>query len=82
MTMKREQHTNGSKTEVKLWEYFYRVRVPYLQSRTVEDIRTTGVNVTGIPSIDNDIKNQLITSINLNKSNICTWLSIYNNQWA
>lgn len=61
MSMKREQHANTSKTEVKVWEYFYRVRVPYLQSRTNEDIRRTGVNVTGIPSIDNDIKNQLVT---------------------
>lgn len=61
MSMNREKHFNNSGTDTKLWEYFYRVRVPYLQSRSIQDIRTTGVNITGIASIDDDIKNQLVT---------------------
>lgn len=49
-------------TTVKLWDYLYKVRVPYLASRTVEDVREKGVVVTGIPEIDNDIQNQLLTT--------------------
>ncbi len=47
-------------TTKKLWEYYYRVRMPYLQTRTIEDIREKGVVVSGVSSYDRDIPNQLI----------------------
>ncbi len=46
----------------KINNYYYKCRFSYLQSRTVEDIKNTGVVVTGIREIDKDIDNQLITS--------------------
>ena len=52
---------NPVDTTVKLWEYFYKVRVPYLQSRTVEDIRTFGTNISGIKVIDDAKMTELIT---------------------
>lgn len=50
-------------TSESLWENYYKVRLPYLQSRSIEDIRRTGVVITGIPAIDNDIQNQWITTM-------------------
>lgn len=50
-------------TTSKLWEWYYLVRVPYLMSRTVDDIRRTGVVISGIPEIDRDIVNQLTTTM-------------------
>lgn len=47
-------------TTKKLWEYYYRVRMPYMQTRTVQDIREKGTVVSGIPSYDRDIPNQLV----------------------
>lgn len=47
----------------KLWGYYYQVRVPYLQSRTVDDVRRHGVNVSGVKAIDEDIHNQWITTM-------------------
>ena len=46
-----------------IWEYLYKVRVPYLQSRTLEDIRDHGVVLSGVPEIDRDIQNQWITTM-------------------
>lgn len=49
-------------TTVALWEYLYKVRIPYLQSRTIEDIREKGTVISGIASYDADIKNQMQTT--------------------
>lgn len=46
----------------KITGYYYKCRFSYLQSRTVEDIKNTGVVITGIKEIDKDIDNQLITT--------------------
>lgn len=46
----------------KITNYYYKCRFSYLQSRTVEDIKNTGVVVTGISEIDKDIDNQLVTT--------------------
>lgn len=46
-----------------LWEYYFKVRMPYLQTRSLQDIRNTGVAVTGIREIDNDIPNQQLTTM-------------------
>lgn len=49
-------------TTVDLWEIYYKVRLPYLQSRTLDDIREKGTIVSGIPAYDNDVHNQLFTT--------------------
>lgn len=49
-------------TTEKITGFYYKVRFSYLQSRTVDDLKNTGVVVTGIKEIDKDIENQLITS--------------------
>lgn len=46
-----------------LWEYYFMVRMPYLQTRSLQDIKNTGVAVTGIREIDNDIPNQMQTTM-------------------
>lgn len=46
-----------------LWEYYFKVRMPYLQTRSLQDIKNTGVAVTGIREIDNDIPNQQLTTM-------------------
>jgi hypothetical protein len=35
--------------------------MPYQQTRTIEDLRAHGTVVSGIPSYDNDISNQMVT---------------------
>lgn len=57
---KTEAHID---TTSKLWDYYYQVRVPYLQSRTIDDVRRHGVNVSGIAEIDKDIPNQWMTTM-------------------
>ncbi len=42
----------------KLFTNIYMCSVPAFQSRTIEDISQNGVYVTGIPSIDNETKNE------------------------
>lgn len=48
-------------TTVAIWEYLYKVRVPYLQSRHIEDIQQHGVVLTGVREIDNDLRSQMQT---------------------
>ncbi len=55
-------------TTTLLWDYYYRVKLPYLQTRTTDELKNLGVNVSGIPAIDNDIPNQeFVTMISINK---------------
>lgn len=50
-------------TTVNLWEWYFKVRVPYLQSRSIEELRLTGTVLSGVKEIDNDIKNQWLTTM-------------------
>jgi len=50
-------------TTTKLWDYLYKVRVPYIQSRHIGDIREHGVRVSGIKEVDKDIINQWFTTM-------------------
>jgi len=50
-------------TTVNLWDYYFKIRVPYLQSRSMDYIKRYGVNITGIAEIDKDINNQLLTTM-------------------
>jgi len=49
-------------TSEKITGFYYKVRFSYLQSRTVNDLKNTGVVITGVREIDKDIENQLITT--------------------
>lgn len=44
-------------TTKKLWDYLYRVSLPYQQSRHEEDIRKHGTRVSGIEAYDRDQHN-------------------------
>lgn len=50
-------------TTVKLWEWYFKVRVPYLQSRSIEELRLTGTVISGNKDVDADIKNQWLTTM-------------------
>ncbi len=55
-------------TTVKLWDHLYKVRIPYLASRSIEDIREKGTVISGIESYDADIPNQMQTTyLNIDK---------------
>ena len=61
--MNRSRHTVlNSDTDILIWERLFKVRVPHLQSRTLEDIADTGVVLSGVPEIDRDIPNQWLTT--------------------
>lgn len=45
-----------------IWSDLYRVRVPMLGSRSIEDIRMRGVVLSGNKDVDRDIENRLITT--------------------
>lgn len=47
-------------TTAKIWEWYYKARIPYLASRTIDDIRKHGTRVSGNKEVDRDIGNQLI----------------------
>lgn len=47
-------------TTIKIFDYLYRVRINYMLSRSVEDLRQNGMTISGIASYDADIKNQMI----------------------
>lgn len=45
-----------------IWDYYFKVRISYLQARSIDHIKLLGVNITGNKDVDNDIENQLITT--------------------
>lgn len=45
-------------TTKKLFDYLYRVSMPYQLTRHEEDIRKFGTRITGVKAIDSDINNQ------------------------
>lgn len=47
--------------ESKIWEYYYKCRIHAFLSRSVEDIRENGITVTGIPDLDEAMKNDWIS---------------------
>jgi hypothetical protein len=47
----------------KIWTHLYRVRLPYLKSRTISDIKEKGVVLSGVPEIDRDIRNQWMVTM-------------------
>jgi len=48
-------------TTIRIFDYLYRVRINYMMSRSIEDVRRNGTTVSGIASYDADIKNQMIS---------------------
>jgi hypothetical protein len=49
-------------TTKNIWEYLFMARVPLLQSMSVEQMRKTGVRVSGNKVDDNNIKNEWLTT--------------------
>lgn len=47
-------------TTIKIFDYLYRVRINYMLSRSVEDLKQNGTTISGIASYDADIGNQMI----------------------
>jgi len=50
-------------TSVNIWDYYFKVRIPYLQSRTIEDIRKFGVTLSGVRAIDSSVDSEWITTM-------------------
>lgn len=53
---------NVNKYTDAIWSDLYRVRVPMLGSRSIEDIRMRGVVISGNKDVDRDIENRLIVT--------------------
>jgi hypothetical protein len=49
-------------TSIKIWEWLFRVSIPYLQSRTMEDLKRYGVTLTGIQEYDEAVNEEWITT--------------------
>lgn len=47
-------------TTSKIWEWYYKARLPYLASRTIDDIKKHGTRVSGNKEIDKEIGSQMI----------------------
>lgn len=50
-------------TTVNIWEWYFKVKVPYLQSRPIELMKLIGTPVSGVKEIDKDIQNQWIVTM-------------------
>lgn len=50
-------------TTDKLWDDLYRVRMPYALSRSIGEIQTYGLRVSGIKDIDKGMRNEIITTM-------------------
>ncbi len=50
-------------TTIMLWEWYFKVRVPWLQSRPIEELKLLGTPISGNKDVDADIKNQWLTTM-------------------
>lgn len=50
-------------TTKNIWEWYFKVRVPYQQTRSVEEIRLFGTPVSGHKGYDNELPNQWMTTM-------------------
>lgn len=53
----------GRDTSKPLWENYYLARVPYIQSTSVDYMRTIGTYVTGDREVDKALSNQWVTTM-------------------
>jgi hypothetical protein len=59
--------TPSKKTYNPLWDEYFAVRMLYLHSRSVEQIRAYGQRISGIPEIDRGLpKQEITTELNIN----------------
>lgn len=56
-----ENKKSGLNTTDHIFDYHYKVRVPTLMSRSIEDIQASGVVLSGIPEFDKGIETELST---------------------
>jgi hypothetical protein len=47
----------------KIWDYYFKVRVSYLGSRSSQELQYHGTTLTGVKAIDADIHNQEMTTM-------------------
>lgn len=65
---KRARENAPRDTTAGIWDDLFRVRIPMLGSRSIEDIRMRGTVISGNKDVDADIKNRLIvTYLNIDK---------------
>lgn len=50
-------------TTVPLWEWYFKVRVPTLQNRSIAEMKLFGTHVSGVKEMDNDLQNQWTTTM-------------------
>ena len=50
-------------TTMMIWDWYFKVSVPYMQTRSVEDIRQFGARLSDVPEVDKDINNQFMTTM-------------------
>lgn len=50
-------------TTIKLFDYLFKVKVPYLQSMSIDTLRLRGVHQSGVSSIDNSVDKEWLTSM-------------------
>jgi len=56
-------HKEPIDTTVKLWDILYKVRMPYLQSRSTEDMRKYGVRLSSNDMLNQSISDEWITTL-------------------
>lgn len=53
----------GCDTTIGIWDYYYSVRVPFLQTTSVDYLRTMGMATTGNKAVDQEVMGQWITTM-------------------
>jgi hypothetical protein len=63
-----EKKKDPRDTTVGIWDHVYKCSIPMLASRHIEDIKDSGVHLSGDPDMDADIKGrQFVCYINIDK---------------
>lgn len=50
-------------TTEKIWEWYFKASIPYLQSRMIDHIRLLGTPISGIKAVDKELANQWVTTM-------------------
>lgn len=66
---------NIQDTTVKLWDYLYKVRIPYLLSRDPDDIKRFGTRISGVKEVDESRHGDWFTTM----LNVSTMIDYYKN---
>jgi len=50
-------------TTAALWDMLYKVKIPYLQSRSIEELEVYGSVLTGVPEIDDSVGSDMMITM-------------------